>query len=198
MSDTKYDRPEKAHPDNGTKISYEEIAIILDYLEGNQEGLATTLNKSVAKNMGGGKEYWPDPSIGHLAPNTQAIPGSTEDRQQHCHSCHDQSALFPVYSSLAERKQRDNLLGSGVRKDGAIEAGDLEITALRPLSAYCVPLLSNRPAEGWITTAEISHDPGFAELIILVFNDVFGLCFMDWLVEVQQAIQCRTWCEDVD
>ncbi|KAI9310215.1 hypothetical protein BX666DRAFT_1882605 [Dichotomocladium elegans] len=47
MPITKYERPEKAHPDNKTKVSYEEIAFILDYLEENQEDLAVWLNKGL-------------------------------------------------------------------------------------------------------------------------------------------------------
>ncbi|KAI9310247.1 hypothetical protein BX666DRAFT_2086081 [Dichotomocladium elegans] len=50
MPITKYERPEKAHPDNKTKVSYEEIAFILDYLEENQEDLAVWLNKGVSKH----------------------------------------------------------------------------------------------------------------------------------------------------
>ncbi|KAI9313792.1 hypothetical protein BX666DRAFT_2029970 [Dichotomocladium elegans] len=50
MPFTKYGRPEKAHPDNKTKVSYEEIAFLLDYLEENQDDLAIWLNKGVNKH----------------------------------------------------------------------------------------------------------------------------------------------------
>ncbi|KAI9317185.1 hypothetical protein BX666DRAFT_2027279 [Dichotomocladium elegans] len=47
MPITKHDRPEKAHSNSGSKVSYEDIAFLLDYLEENRDDLAVLLNKSL-------------------------------------------------------------------------------------------------------------------------------------------------------